>query len=120
MKKIYSGFLKIDNYGCLTCDGSYLVESIENDFKQGDNVFIRYYITDKEVTEIQAGETLITKTFGGNLDELQFILDAYSEYTIMELEENLVIAGHDLFSELQNFEDKYLTLIIELISAHNK
>lgn len=113
---IYKGILKIDDYGCLKCGDSYLVEDVEADFKKGDNVFVRYYVTDKEVTEDEAKEALILKTIGGNVDELEFVLDAYSEYTIMELKESLVLGGHDLFNELQNCEGKFLTLIIESVS----
>ena len=112
---IYKGILEIDEYGCLTCGNSYLVEEVEADFKKGDNVFVRYYVTDKEVTEEEAKEALILKTIGGNLDKLEFILDAYSEYTIMELEEHLVVGGHDLFNELQDCEGKFLTLVIEAV-----
>ena len=112
---IYKGILEIDDYGCLKCGNSYLVEDIEADFKKGDNVFVRYYVTDKEVTEEEAKEALILKTIGGNLDELEFELDAYTEYTIMKLVEHLVIGGHDLFKELQDCEDKFLILIIEMV-----
>jgi hypothetical protein len=110
---IYKGKLNIDDYGCLECGDSYLAESVEADFKKGDKVFARYYITDKEVTEEEAKEALILKTIGGNIDECQFILDAYSEYTIIELEEHLTIGGHDLIDELSNADGKYLILIIE-------
>jgi hypothetical protein len=113
---IYKGILEIDEYGCLNCGDSYLVEDVEAHFKKGDNVFIRYYVTDKEVTEEEAKEALILKTIGGNVDELEFVLDAYSEYTIMELEEHLVVGGHDLFNELQDCEGKFLTLIVEAVS----
>lgn len=113
---IYKGILEFDEYECLKCGNSYLVEDVKTDFKKGDNVFVRYYVTDKEVTEEEAKEALILKTINGNVDELEFILDAYSEYTIMELEEHLVVGGHDLFNELQDYEGKFLTLIIETIS----
>ena len=116
MEKVYKGILEIDEYGCLRCGDSYLVEDVEADFKKGEKVFIRYYVTEKEVTEDEAKEALILKTIGGNLDELEFILDAYSEYTILELKEHLVIGEHDLFSELQDCEGKFLTLVIESFS----
>lgn len=113
---IYKGILEIDDYTCLKCGDSYLVEDVEADFKKGDNVFVRYYVTDKEVTEDEAKQALILKTIGGNVDELEFVLDAYSEFTIVQLEEHLVVGGHDLFNELQNCEGKFLTLIIEVVS----
>ncbi len=110
---IYTGKLNIDEYGCLKCDNEYLVESVEYDFKKGDKVFVRYYLSDKEITLEQANTALIIKTCGGNIDALEFILDAYSEYTIMDYKEELKVGRHDLFEELRDYEGKYLILIIE-------
>lgn len=113
MKKIYSGMLEIDCYGCLKCGDSYLIDDMDYDFKQGDKVFVRYFLSDKEIIEDEATEALIFKTIGGNVDSLNFVLYAYSEYTILEYDEKAVIGGHDLFSELQDAEGNYLLLIIE-------
>ena len=110
---IYTGKLNIDEYGCLECGGEYLVESVECDFKKGDKVFVRYYLSDKEITLEQANTALIIKTCGGDIEELEFILDAYSEYTIMDYKEELKVGGHDLFDELEDYEGKYLILIID-------
>jgi hypothetical protein len=109
----YIGKLNINEYGCLECGGEYLVEAVECDFKKGDKVFVRYYLSDKEITLDQANRALIIKTCGGDIDELEFILDAYSEYTIMDYKEELKVGGHDLFEELEDYEGKYLILIIE-------
>ncbi len=113
MRKTYSGRLNIDDYGCLQCGETHLIDDMNDDFKQGDKVFVRYFLADKEITEEEATEALILKTIGGNVDELNFVLDAYSEYTIMEYDEKAVIGGHDLLAELQGAEGKYLLLIIE-------
>ena len=110
---IYTGKLNVDEYGCLECGDEYLVESVEDDFKKGDKVFVRYYLSDKEITLDQANTALIIKTCGGDIDELEFILDAYSEYTIMEYKEELKVGGHDLLEELEDYEGKYLILIVE-------
>ncbi len=110
---IYTGKLNIDDYGCLECGDEYLIESIEDDFKKGEKVFIRYYIADKEITVEQANTALIIKTCGGDIEELDFELDAYSEYTILDYNEELKVGGHDLFNELQDYDGKYLILIIE-------
>lgn len=110
---IYTGELNIDGCGCLKCGDEYLVESVECDLNKGDKVFIRYYLSDKEITLDQANTALIIKTCGGDVDELEFILDAYSECTIMKYKEELKVGGHDLFDELQGHEGKYLILIIE-------
>ena len=113
MKKVYSGVLSIDEYGCLNCGGSLLIEDMNSDFKTGDTVFLRYFIADKEMTEAEAEEALIMKTLGANIDKLDFVLDAYSEYTILDYNEEAVIGGHDLFNELADSEGKYLLLVIE-------
>lgn len=109
----FKGILNVDEYGCLQCGGDYLISEINNNFKKGDLIFVRYYISDKEITEDQAKEALILKTIGGNIDELDFVLEAYSEYTIMDYNESLKIGGHDLFQELQDCDGKYLLLIID-------
>ena len=113
---IYKGFLTIDEYGCLECGDSYLISDVGSDFEKGDKVFVRYFLSDKEITEEQAKEALILKTLGGDIEELDFILDAYSEYTIMDYSEELKIGGHDLFNELQDSEGKFLLLIIDAAS----
>ena len=110
---IYTGKLNINEYGCLECGRDYLLESVECDFKKGDKVFVRYYLSDKEITLDQANTALIIKKCGGDIDELEFILDAYSEYTIMDYKEDLKVGGHDLFEELVDYDGKYLILIIE-------
>ena len=109
----YKGILNIGEYGCLECGDQYLIEQINNDFNKGDKVFVRYYLADKEISEEQANEAQIIKTLGGDVDELDFILDAYSEYAICDYNEELKIGGHDLFNELVNEEGKYLILVIE-------
>ncbi len=113
---IYKGILEIDEYGCLKCGDSYLVEDVEADFEKGDKVFVRYFLSDKEITEEQAKDALILKTFGGDIEELDFVLEAYSEYTIMDYSEELKIGGHDLFNELQDSEGKFLLLIMKIIN----
>ena len=110
---IYKGILNVDEYCCLQCGDIYLIEDLQKIFKSGNTVFIRYYITDIEVTEEESKEALILKTIGGNLDDLSFILEAYSEYTIIDYEEILIVDGHDLYTELRTHEGKFLTFIID-------
>lgn len=114
-KKVYKGIIEIDDYGCLKYEEGYLIEQINNDFKKGDKIFVRYFITDKETTEEEAVKSLVLKTIGGDIDNLDFVLDAYSEYTIIDYNEEFVIGGHDLLNELVSNEGKYLILIIELV-----
>ena len=102
------------DYGLLLGQDSYLIEEITNTFKRGDVVSVEYFITDKEVTEEEARETFVMKTLGGPIEELDFVLEAYSIYSILELTEELIIGGHDLLEELQSFEGSFLILVINL------
>jgi hypothetical protein len=113
MIREYAGILEEDEYSCLKCGNSYLIEAINEDFNSGDMVFVRYFLLDKEVSLGQAETALIMKTIGGNIDKLNFVLDAYSEYTIEDYDETLIIGGHDLFDELQGEEGEFLILVIE-------
>ena len=115
-QEIYAGKLNIDEYGCLQCGDEYLIESVDRDFKKGDRVFVRYYLSDKEITLEEANKALIIKTCGGDIEELEFILCAYSEYTIMDYKEELKIGGHDLFNVLEDQEGKYLILVIDKVT----
>jgi hypothetical protein len=114
-KKTYAGLLSINEYACLECGDDHLIDQINDDFTAGDKVFVRYYLADKPITEEEATLALVLKTIGGNIDSLDFILEAYSEYTVEECNEEFIIGGHDLFQELQEAEGKYLLLIIEKV-----
>jgi hypothetical protein len=113
MRKVYQGIISEDSYGFLTVDDMSLACDVECDWEKfiGKEVFVRYYITKDKMTEEKAAEKLIQKMSG--VLEAEYELDAYSEWTIMEWKENLSVGGHDLISELQSHEGKYLVLIIE-------
>ena len=89
-----------------------LAEKITEDWKTGEKVSLRYYITDAEVTLEQASEALIVKTFRGDLNA-DYFLAAYSEYTVMAWEEGLKIGGHSLIEELATFAGKYALIVVE-------
>ena len=110
---IYKGFLNINEYGVLNLDSEPLVELIESNFKINETISVRYYITDIECRLEDVNKALIFKTLGGDITQLYFNLDAYSEYTIMDLQQDLVIGGHNLFSELESYDGRYLILIVE-------
>jgi hypothetical protein len=112
MKVKINGFISIDEYGCLCVGNSYIIEKINEEFSTGDKVSVRYYITDTETSEEEAMEANIMRSIGASIDSLDFILEAYSEYTILEYNEKLKIGGHDLFAELCSYEGKYLNLTI--------
>jgi len=117
---VFSGYLLYDDYEFLCLDekaeyhhhGSPLGGMINEKISNGTNVFVRYYIADKPLTLAQASEALVYKSLGlGNLDA-RYILEAYSEYTILEWEHNAVVGGHDLLKELDTYTGKYLILVI--------
>jgi len=116
---IYRGTLSIDEYGCLRIydlgnkNDFYLIEDIFINFKKGDKVFIRYYITNVEAKFKDIQKSQIHKLCGGEIEALNFILNAYSEVTIEDYDETLIVGGHDLFRELVSFEGKYITLNIQ-------
>lgn len=108
----FKGFLKTDEFGCLKCGDNYLISAIDKNFKIDEKVFVSYYITEEMVSEEEAKQALIINTVGGNIEELDFILYAYSENTIMLYNEELIIEEHDLFEELSSSIGKYLILQI--------
>lgn len=113
MKKVYEGYIGKNEYGFLTVDDEVLSCNVVDDLKDiiDKDVFIRYYITNKPHTEEKAKEKLIEK-ISGKLDA-EYELDAYSEWTVLEWKQELWIGDHDLMSELEKYEGKYLVLIIE-------
>lgn len=127
MKKVYSGYLTVDDYHflCLSPDDGYinlgnsLASLVSADFAIGSKVFVRYFITDSEASEESVNETLIHKTFGYDNIEANYALEAYSEVTIELWEEDLKIGGHDLISELTTYSGKYLILIIEEFNSES-
>ena len=114
-KQVYSGFLSVDPYGCLCCGDfdNYLLADIADVFKPGEKIFVCYFIADRQITVEEASEALLVKMLGGNVDALDFVLDAYSEWTILDYNEEMVIGGHDLYQELLDAEGKYLLMLIE-------
>lgn len=119
------GFIEEDEYGCLcilyNIEGKpyvrreYIIENISNEFQIGDKIFITYYLSDKKITEEEAKEYLILSNAGAVITDLNFILDAYSEYTIVDYNETFIVDGHDLYSELYENQGKYLILNIEKV-----
>ena len=69
----------------------------------------------KQITEEEAKEKFLLSTFGREVESINFVLEAYSEWTIMDYVEEFKIGGHDLYKELSNYDGSYLLLIIEKI-----
>lgn len=109
-ENIYSGFINNDEYGVDNIGN----EPIADIFEQynGKIISVQYYITDKKVTPEQALEASIIKDFGGKVDA-EYVLDAYSSWTILELIQNASVGGHNIYDELSSYDGKYCTLIIQ-------
>jgi hypothetical protein len=119
MKKIYSGWARECEYGFITLNedrdnwyGVSLADKISEDWETGDVVAVRYYVADAPMTEEEAVERLVSTIYGGGID-VEYELDAYSEYTVFEMRESLKIGGHDLAAELRTHEGKYIVLVID-------
>lgn len=123
--KTYKGWLGQCEYGFLSISedknescGPSLADLITADWEKGEKVSLRYYIGDAPMTEEQAKEALIHKLYGGDLDA-EYVLDAYSEYTILEWEEGLKIGGHDLIEELGTHDGKFVVIVVEAADSAN-
>lgn len=115
-KEISQGWIKYDNYGTLVLKGKkddYSGEAVAELFEpfNGKEVSVHYYITDKPVTEAEALEASVVKDLGGET-KAEFILDAYSSWTVLEHKQKAVVGGHNLIDELDTYEGKYCTLVI--------
>lgn len=122
-KYIYNGYITTDEYGFLCFSknsnprdyehGSSLAATIQDDIKDNPLVSVRYFICDKKTNLEEAEKLLIYKMFGGKLN-VEYELDAYSEYTIEEWNQDLTVGGHDLIQELNFYNEKYAILVIEI------
>jgi hypothetical protein len=124
--KTYKGWLGQCEYGFLSISedknesyGPSLADLIADDWEKGEKVSLRYYIAGAPMTEEQANEALIHKIYSGDLDA-EYLLDAYSEYTVLEWEEGLKIGGHNLIEELETHDGKYAVIVVEASDFANK
>jgi hypothetical protein len=110
-----AGLIEVDECGCLRVGNERIIERVADTFAVGDIVSVRYYITDKECSEEDAIKANIMRSIGAKIDDVDFILEAYSEWTILEYREKLKVCGHDLDleDELRSFEGKYLNFVIK-------
>jgi hypothetical protein len=119
MKKVYLGFVSECPYGFVALDDDKtrdypdsLAEKVSADWKKGDVVAVRYYVSDAPMTEDEAVARLVATMYGGEMDA-NYVLSAYSESTVLELEDGLTVGGHDLAQELRTHVGKYVVLVIE-------
>jgi hypothetical protein len=115
MDKIYNGQIRNNIYNILCIDDIQLCEDIDNSFEVGDILQIVYYITDKKVYNLRDLLEAQINCQLGIVDKLYFILDAYSEYTIEELQEDFILGGHNIIDEISTFQGKYIFMIIKKI-----
>lgn len=92
-------------------DNIVLAEFFENNLDKKE-VYIRYYITDEFIPTEKIEENFIKK-ISGIVDAT--IYPVYSDITgYLWTEEKIEINGHDLFEEINNYEGKYLDMVIEV------
>lgn len=92
-------------------DNIVLAEFFENNLDEKE-VYIRYYITDEFIPTEKIEENFIKK-ISGIVDAT--IYPVYSDITgYLWTEEKIKINGHDLFEEIDNYEGKYLDMVIEV------
>ena len=92
-------------------DNIVLAEFFENNLDKKE-VYIRYYITDEYLPTEKIEENFIKK-ISGTVNAT--IYPVYSDITgYLWTEENIKINGHNLFEEINNYEGKYLDMVIEV------
>jgi hypothetical protein len=97
------------------CPEVSIADLISKDWSTGDAVFIRYYITSKPITLEEANTALIHREFGYADIEVDYELDAYSEWTLNEWREDLKIGGHNLIVELKTYLGSFAIIVVEHI-----
>lgn len=117
-KEVSQGWIEYDSYGSLVLKANkdnYSGEPVAELFEpfNGKTVSTHYYITDKPVTEDEALEASIVKDLGGET-KAEFILDAYSSWTVLDHKQEATVGGHNLIDELDTYEGKYCTLVISV------
>lgn len=123
-ERVFTGWLDVNTYGVTVIKstkdeyfGEPIAELLE-DF-QGKEVSVHYYITNKKMSQDEALESSIRKDLGGVVDA-EYDLDAYSSWTVMELDEKGMVGGHDLIDELGSHEGKYCILVVQVKEVQNE
>ena len=92
-------------------DNIVLAEFFENNLDEKE-VYIKYYVVDEYLPTEKIEENFIKK-ISGAVDAT--IYPVYSDITgYLWTEEKIRINGHDLFEEINNYEGKYLDMVIEV------
>lgn len=87
-----------------------LVYTLSDEGIEGKQVGVRYWLSDKEMTESEIKEQALLSLVGAiGVDTIS----GYSEYTILSNDE-LVIGGHDLLYDLAEHVGKFVLLEIDI------
>jgi hypothetical protein len=80
----------------------------------GNNLSVRYFISDSELDEDQLNLELMKTIYGNDIDSDNVRFGVrYSEYTgYLWTDEDIMIGGHDLLEELKSHIGKYLWMEI--------
>ena len=115
--KIYEGFIEIREYPeefeeilFLSTLNKPLAEELQ--YLANKEVSIKYWICDKQITLDDAIESFVHKLYGTTKIEFEM---HYSDYTgFLWTDEELMVGGHDLLTELKSYKGKYLILQVEI------
>ena len=113
----YQGLLSVHSWG--EADGILFLSSVsaplceELQWIVGERVTIRYWVTDKQVTQDEAITAVLERLDGvadGKFDS------CYSEMTgYLWTDEKLTVGGHDLMAELHSATGSWLILEVEVL-----
>lgn len=93
-------------------DSEILADTITGHINRyGDNLSVRYFIVDKEVSKQELEENLVKQAIG--VGDASYCMH-YSDITgYLWTDEDLVVGGHDLMEELRDNIGKFLHMEIE-------
>lgn len=93
-------------------DDEILADMITDDINRyGDNLTVRYFIVDKDVSKQELEESLVKQVIG--VGDASYCM-RYSDITgYLWTDEDLVVGGHDLMAELRGNIGKFLHMEIE-------
>lgn len=114
---VYKGIIQVRDYGDATdilfldTIDDPLTEALQEHIDK-KKVTVRYFIADKHETRAQLIEGLIQNLYG---DATADYHSHYSEYTgYLYTDEDLIIGGHDILSEIKHSKGRFLYLEIDI------
>jgi len=113
--KTYTGFLDVHDYG--ESDDVLFLSSIDEPLAEelewmcDQNVTVKYWITDEEVSKDEAQEKFLNKIMGFAVADFSVHYGDWTGY--LWTDEDLNVGGHDLLEELKFHDGQFLILEIE-------